>query len=199
VASEIQIINRALSKLGTNRCTSRTDVSNKGAREADACFDIVRDAELRRRLWRFALARAPLSALSSVPDFGYAYEYQLPSDCLRVVMVGESWAPSLTDYRSSDESLFSIEGRKLLTDLPAPLSIRYVKRITDAGLFDACFVESLAARLAYEMADAITGSTSKKESMFSDYRLTLDEALSANAVEMPPEPILDDTWVMGRR
>jgi hypothetical protein len=197
MASEIQIINRALSKLGTNRITSRSDIS-KPAREADACYEIVRDAELRRNLWRFSLARAQLSALSSTPTTQYAKEYQLPADCLRVVMVGESYVASLSDYRSGDEALFSIEGRKILTDLTAPLNIRYVQKVTDAGLYDACFVESLAARLAYEMAEGITGSTSKKQGLYDDYRLTIDEAVSANALEVYPAVVADDTWVMGR-
>jgi hypothetical protein len=198
VASETDVINRALSKLGTSRCSSRMD-EGKGPEEMNANYDLIRDAELRRNTWRFSLGRASLTALSSVPlGTNFTLEYQLPSDCLRLVQVAEFFVASLTDYRTRDESPFSLEGRKILTNYPAPLFIRYVKKITDASQFDAAFVESLASRLAYETCEAITGSSSKKDDLMKDYGRSLDEAVVANAIEVPPAIVLDESWVLAR-
>lgn len=198
MASETEVINVGLSKLGTNRCTSRLD-TGKGPEEMNARYDSIRDAELRRNRWRFSLKRTELTALSSVPiGTQYTLEYQLPSDCLQLIQVNEFYCASLTDYRGSDEAPFSLEGRKILTCFPAPLFIRYVARITDATQFDACFVESLGARLAYETCEAITGSSSKKQDMMADYKQAIDEAKMANAIETPAQAIADDSWVTAR-
>ncbi len=199
MASEIYIMNRAASKLGADRISDRSD-DTKVARELDACFDSVRDAELRAHTWRFSLSRASLTALVTVPGFGYSYEYQLPTDCLRVVQVGDYFWTSLSDYRSTDESPFSVEGRKILTDLPAPLHIRYVRKMadTDAQQFDGLFVEVLACRVAIEICEAVTGSTGKKDGLAADYKERLMEALQANDLEIPPVPPPDDSWVATR-
>lgn len=199
MASEIFTMNRAASKLGADRISDRSD-NTKVARELDACFDSVRDAELRAHTWRFSLARAELSALSTTPAFGFDYEYLLPTDCLRVVQVGQYYWADLSDYRGSDVSPFSIEGRKLLTNLPAPVELRYVRRMTDtdAEQWDALFVETLACRLAIEICEAVTGSTSKKDGLAADYKDRLMEALQANDLEIPPTLPPDDTWMATR-
>ncbi len=200
MASEIYIMNRAASKLGADRFTDRSDTNSKAASEIDACFDSVRDAELRAHTWRFSLARAALSPLVTVPPFGFTLEYQLPTDCLRVIQVGDYYWTSLSDYRGTDESPYSVEGRKLLTNLPAPLNIRYVRKMddTDAEQFDGIFVELLACRVAIETCEAITGSTSKKDSLAADYKDRLMEALQANDLEIPPTAPPDDTWMATR-
>lgn len=198
MASDVEVINAAAIKLGQEPITSRAD-ENKMARVADARFDSIRDAELRRHTWAFSVKRDELSALDSEPSFGYAYEYQLPTDCLRVLQVGETDAASLADYRTGSGAPYAIEGRKLLTDHGAPLPLRYVRKATTVGEWDPGFVEALAARVAYECCEAITGSSGKKEDAMRDYKIALDEALMAGSVETPSQPIADDTWVTGRR
>lgn len=200
MASEIQIINRGLSDLGADRITGRSD-NGKEAREMDACYDHVLAAELRAHTWRFSLARSALSALSTTPAFQYDNEFQLPTDCLKVVQVGDYYAASLTDYRTSDEAPFIVEGRKILTNLPAPLSLRYVRRLTadDAQLMDPSFVMCLAARLAITTCKAITGSTSGVDDLRTLYKERLTEAYQADAIETAPGAIPDDSWLLARR
>jgi hypothetical protein len=197
--SNVAIANRALSKLGEDRITSFADDS-KPARAIAACFDIVRDAELRRRRWKFALTRTSLAALADAPAFGYAYAYQLPADCLRVWSVGDA-APGavISEYRTSlDAPEWQIEGRTILTDYGAPLKIRYTSRVEDPQQFDAAFVESLAARLAMECADELTGMASRVDKAMTDYNIAIREAVRANAIESAPDPLPDDEWVLSR-
>jgi len=196
--TDVDVMNIAAVKLGTNTINTRLDQST-AAIVFNARYEAVRDAELRRNLWRFAIKRAELSALSSVPLGSlFTLEYQLPSDYLRLVQVAESIVSSQTNYRSTDESLYSIEGRKLLTNWPAPLLIRYVRRVEDTSLFDAAFKEVLGARLAYECCETIIGSSSKKSDIWQDYQQTLDEARQANAIEVYPQVQPDESWLMAR-
>jgi hypothetical protein len=197
MASDVEVINAAAIKLGQEPITSRAD-DGKLARVMDARFDAIRDAELRRRTWAFSVTRENLSALTTTPAFGYAYEYLLPVACLKLLQVGLYAANSLTDYRGTDEAPYAIEGRKLRTDLPAPLELRYVQRLTTVGDWDSTFVEALASRLAYECCEAITGSSGKKEDCWRDYTIAVNEGIDSGAVETPPQPLVDDSWVMAR-
>jgi len=198
MASQVEIANRALTKLGAARIISFND-DNKQSRSVNSMFDAVRDAELRAHLWSFSLKRSSLAALTSTPDWGYDFEYQLPSDCLRIVQVNDLFAgPNLDDYRNSSTQEFVIEGRKILTNLAAPLKIRYVMRANDTTQWDATFVEAFACRLAVEMCEDLTQSSGKKESAINDYGMAIRAAIRANAIELPPQDLPDDSWAMSR-
>lgn len=196
--SQVDIANRALTKLGEARIMSLSD-DVEAARAVSSLWDIVRDNELRARTWNFSVKRTSLAALNSTPSFGFEYEFQLPSDCLRVLMIGEYYpGPSLTDYRNSPEAEWQIEGRKILTDYAAPLYIRYVASITDTGSWDAMFVEAFASKLAVELAERLTQSSTKRDFAWREYETALRMAVRADAIENPPEPLADDAWILSR-
>lgn len=198
MASQTEIINRALFKLGGNPITSITD-NSQAARTMSGLWDTVRKSELTKRYWNFALARASLAALSTTPDWGFDYQYQLPVDFLKIVQVNDVFvAPGLQDYRNTDDSPYAIEGSVILTDFGDPLKIRYVKDITDPGLFDPLFVDVMAAKLAYEACYAITQSLQGREQASADYKEAIRHASLSNATAKPPQGTVDDSWMMGR-
>ena len=198
MASQVEIANRALTKLGAARIISFAD-DNKQSRSVNSMFNVVRDAELRAHLWSFTIKRDSLPALTTTPAWGYDYEYQLPPDCLRLLEVDDIYpGPNLDDYRNANTQEFTIEGRKILTNKNAPLKIRYVSRVADTTQWDATFVEAFACRLAMEMCEDLTQSNSKKESVKDDYDTAIMMAIRANAIELPPQDLPDDSWVMSR-
>lgn len=198
MASQVEIVNRALTKLGASRITSLSD-SNKSARAMSACWDTVRKAELSRRNWNFALARQSLPALGTTPDWGYGYQYQLPNDYLKLVQVNDIYAaPGLVDYRQSDDSPWAVEGSAILTDFAAPLKVRYVRDVTDTGLFHPLFVEVMACKLAEETCYEIMQSRDGQRQALEDYKIAIKEATLLNAIERPPQGIPDDSWMLGR-
>lgn len=198
MASKTDVANRALTKLGDARIIDLTDDS-EAAIVLNSMFDIVRDAELRKNNWNFSIKRDSLAALVTTPAFGFTYEYQLPGDCLRVLMVGEAYVGySLSDYRNMPEQVYQIEGRKILTDYGAPLKIRYVRSVTNVGEWDPLFVEYFACVLAFESAERLGGGGSKKDRLGQDMKDALIAAVGADAIENPPELIADDAWIMCR-
>ncbi len=188
MASEVQICNRALQKLGSEPITSLAD-DTKAARECSRAYADTRDAELRDHNWNFAITRAQLPALSADPLWGFGKQFQLPADCLRVI--------ELNALNDPDD--WTVEGRQLLANAAAPLDVRYVKRETDTGVFDPLFVEVLAARLAFELAEALTQSNTKKAQAFDVYREALRKARRADAVEGTPDALEESTWLEARR
>lgn len=200
--SDVAIGRIALSKIGDATAIVSFDDATKAAAEIKKRYVFVRDAELRRRKWRFSLTRTTLAAVANPdPDPSpYARAFELPADCLKVISVGDYAAGgSYIDLNTAyDTAEYKIEGRRILTDYEAPLTLRYVKRITDPTLFDSAFIESFAARLAYEIALPITQLRSVKDDAWSDYVVSVREAVKANAIEVAPEQTNDDSWLQSR-
>jgi hypothetical protein len=196
--SATDIANLALTKLGASPIAALTDDS-KAARTLSAVYDSVRDAELRDRPWKFAMTRAALPSEAQGPGFGYGRQYLLPSDCIRLIQVGEgASAFSLADYQGPDNAPFQVDGEAILTDMPAPLRIRYVRRVTDVSRYDAAFVQAFACRLAAEAAEALTQSPQKRQLALGEYQERIRQARRLNAIEQAPEAPADDSWIVGR-
>lgn len=198
-ASDVQIANLALQLLGARSILDLTQDTLE-AREMNLAFASVRDSEFNKRRWRFTITRVSLPALVATPDSDYAYQYELPGDFIRLIEGGDiRTVVDLNDYRSGNGSaLYSIEGRRILTNLPAPLAIRHITRVTDTTLFTPSFDMAFAAALAEQTCEKITQSTAKKGDCRVAYRLAIRDAATANALELSSEPAADDTWVMAR-
>lgn len=198
MASVIQVANRALTKLGAARITSLAD-DNKQARAVSSCFDDLRDAELRAHRWEFSLKRVELPALLTAPTFGYQYQYQTPSDFLKLDMVDDRFPDVYLDGYVNKEFLdWVLEGNKILTDIGAPLKLRYVARIEDPNEWDALFREALSCRIAAELAEDLTQSTGKRQQAWDEYKQAVREAVKAGGIERQPVLTGDNTWIFGR-
>lgn len=196
--SAVSICNRALQLLGSTSITSLTD-DNDRARAMNLAYEPVRRRELQIRRWRFSITRTRLAALADTPDSGYDYQYQVPNDFLRLIEGGDLLTlADLTDYRGAEEALYSIEGQAILTDLAAPLAIRYLADVTDTASFHPAFVETLSAALAVATCERITGSTAKVQDLRTAYREAVRDATRANAIERASISVADDTWMVGR-
>lgn len=159
-ATETTVCNQALSKLGARRIIELDEESP----EARACrlhYVETRDEVLRHHRWNFSIRRAELPQLSEPPLYGWAFQYQLPVDCLRVLEVN-GWEIG------QRPSSWEVEGRKLLAN-EEPVKIRYVSQVTDCNLFDAIFVEALALKLAAKLALPINGSSEMAEQFLTEY------------------------------
>jgi hypothetical protein len=194
MASQVSIVNRALIKLGEQPILLLTD-NVKQARTMAALFDDTRDAEIRAHRWKFAMRRTRLSALAQAPDWGYQLQYELPADFLGLVQVNEMYLRTGMKQRAP----WAVEGRRLLTDLAAPLAVRYVARVTDASLFDPLFVDALACRLAMEACEAQTQSDTKFQRVAGMYDQALKLAIRQDSVEAPPDELPDGTWLESRQ
>jgi hypothetical protein len=198
MASVIQVANRALTKLGALRITSLAD-DNKQARAIASCFEDLRDDELRAHRWQFAMKRTSLAALADAPAFGYEYQYAVPADFLRIDMVDDRFPSAVLDNYIDGETLeWTLEGNVILTDIGAPLKLRYIARIEDPSAWDTNFREALASRIAAEICEDLTQSDTKKNAALKDYDRAIKQALRVNSIEKPPTTPPDNTWIISR-
>lgn len=196
--SKVGIVNLALTMLGVPPIQGLQD-QVKAARVASLIFDAILDQELARHFWRFALARRLVDqALSDEPRGPFQYVYPLPADWLTTVWLGDlptGELPAATDYVPE----WSHEGRQILTNEAAPISLLYVRRVLDSTQYHALFIELLSARLGMEMADSLTNSTAKWEKCRDRYREALREARRMNAIMNPPRfASTGDSWLDAR-
>lgn len=199
MASEVDIVNLGLTLLGEARISSLDDPV-KQAREAKAIYEMTRDALLAGYNWCFAFGREQLPALADAPPFGFDRQFQLPSDCLRVVMVGDVYVGvDLTDYRGAPAEEYTIEERKILTDWAAPLNLKYVKRVSNTALFQSNFAKAFGAQLAMDLCEALTQSDTKRDRAEKAFNREISLAVRANAIQLPPQKFPDDEWLLARR
>ena len=201
MASKVDIANLCLAILGKPTIASFGDNSN-AARVISVEYDLIRRALLTGRpTWRFSIARASLPVLAAAPVSGpYTQQYALPTDCLRVLLAGDTWPGlDLSDYRlGPTDAGYSVEGRNVLCDYGAPLSLKYVSDVQDTTQFDAWFVRYFASDMAYNCCERLTGSDAKKEAAKAERERCLSQAASSNALVNTSEQAADDSWMSAR-
>jgi hypothetical protein len=164
-SSPTDICNLALAHLGESRIES-LDEDNVASRACSMHYAFTRDEVLRSHRWNFAVKRAVLSRLEEDPPFGYAAQYELPADCLRVLEVNGS---ELGDVLCGP---YVIEGRRLLTDAAA-VNLLFIRRAADVSQFDALFAQALALKLAVALSETIRGTTGKTAELMAAYERTV--------------------------
>jgi hypothetical protein len=189
VASDVEICNRALQKLGAKRIVSLSDDS-VNARACNSCYTALRDAELEDNSWTFSIQRYSLAADAVAPSFGPANSYALPAGHLRLL---PPYPVDNSPYRD-----WMVESGKVLTNDSSPLNVRCVMQITDANAMHPLFREALSTKIAFELCEELTQSNTKKEALRTDYEAIVRRARKANAIESVPAESAEDPWITGR-
>ena len=195
-SAEVEICNLALARLGARSIVSLTEDS-VNARECNRVYAHARDTELRSHPWSFARTRVQLAALSTPPIFGYANQFPLPDDYLRI-LTDNGRGSSL---RAQDDFQIEFTGdtRVILTDLAAPINLVYIRTVTDVTQFDQLFTDLLVARIAHDVCEKITQSNSKRELAVAAYTAAKREARRINGFERGAQEAPEDPWLIARR
>jgi len=187
--SNVSIANLALQKLGAASIAALNATPGSAA-DMSACFESIRDDELRKYRWKFAILRAVLAPHATAPAFTYRYAFPLPTDYLALIKparLGLDW------------HIENHQGQVcILTNDGSSLNIRYIARITDPALFDPSFVQMFACKLAWQCCERITQSNTKRTAMMEEYELHRREARKANAFELSAQAQPVDEWLVGR-
>jgi len=185
----VTVANLALQMLGQAPISALNENSKRAA-AMDRCYEIIRQGELERNFWTFAITRTTLAALGTGPTWGRTYAFNLPPDYLRIANEDPSYPSIRTDRL--------IEGRQILTSDPGPLYLRYVRDFTNAALFHPLFKRGLACSMAIQTCEELTGSSGKLRDIAAQYDKFMSEARMVNAIEAGPEEPEEDSWITVR-
>jgi hypothetical protein len=186
--SKTSTVNKALTLCGASPITNITDDTNN-ARVANRVYEISLKGVLTECRWNFATTRATLSLSADEMPWdhpGEAYVYVRPSTCLRIFEVSDSAA------------IWREEGDYIISDTPS-LGIKYVYYHDDPSKYPPFFLEALIDKLCSDISFMIINSASKAEAFLTKYqKVSLPNAMSANAQTGTQQPPMDDEWILSK-
>lgn len=194
MASEVQICNMALGRIGQATISSLSEQSEE-ATQCNLFYGPMRDHVLREYPWNFATRRAALATLSvtAPPDWDYVYAY--PADCLqaRVIM------PTVRGQASPPFSIGSTsDGKRVIYADTAEAYLIYTAKVTDPNLFDWSFINALAYRLAAEIVMPLTKDQPLWQAMMNGYSSSLSAATASDAQEGRNDDQPEAGWILAR-
>lgn len=196
--SRTDIANQALARVGARPIMDLDDEDLPTARTCKSVFDATIEEVGRSAEWNCLKARENLAQLSEVPAFGWAYQYQLPTGCLKLVKLNG------TDSDSDPGDEYEIEGKKLLTDAEEA-KIQYIKFKTDTNEYDSLFIDALVVLLAAKIAVPIRGGdyTEMAGRLLAEYEtVKLPRARKRDAAERKRKwynPASESRFISSRR
>lgn len=164
--SQTRICNAALAHLGESARITSIDDGTPLAKMLLAVWDEARDEVQADHPWNCCVHRASLPVSADYTPAGeqYAQAFELPGDCLR-------WLPHAKDHPDYFEG--EQEGDYILSDAAAPIAVRYIRRIEDVSAWSPGLCAAMSAKLAWKLAEPLTGQAGKEGRMADKY----DEAL----------------------
>lgn len=178
--SPVALCSRALMKIGAQPIQSFYD-ERAEAEVALAFFAPTRDMLLSAYPWRFARGHMSLPRLVAAPVADFAFAHQLPSDCLRILSVGDGGASAGVTYRRVGNTLHS--------NVP-DMILSYIFRPDDETA-PAYFETALMTRLAAEFCLPLTESTSRADMLYRLADIELDRAKRIDAQQDSPNALAD--------
>ena len=162
MATKLEIFNIALQNVGANRVNS-IDADSPEAEECNFRYDHTRRALLEMHSWNFATKRVLLNEQATSPLYGFAKQYLLPADFLRLIAtegdedgvgVQSSLSSSILpdDYRIE----IGINGKKILITNSSAQRIKYIFDQKDEAKFSSTFTELLGRLLGSNIAYKLT-------------------------------------------
>lgn len=191
MASKIDICNLSLTKLGADRIMAM-DEDTEVAKKMVAVYNLILDEVLSAHPWNFAIKRVAMALSNDSPAFGYSYQHQIPSDCMRVLGIynGTDESDAIEDYKKEGDVILSEEDT---------LYIRYIARIADSTKYSPHFITTFSTRLAAELAYPLANSGALAETMLKLYQTLLSQAKGVDAQESgKTETMGQDQWLDGR-
>jgi len=197
MSDRVAIANLALTKMGASDTIVAPDQDSHAARTIAAVWDTVRRACIRggRRAphWNFALSYAETPARAASPARplppGWGAAFPQPDGSLRLA---EIVGPAVTDDG------WRIAGQDVLLRDAGPLKAWWLFDVPEPSLWDELFVQTFAARLAYETVDRIAGDLARKNALWQEYEADLSAATKVDARENPPVVPEESGWISAR-
>lgn len=213
---DITLVNVALIRIGDDPIQSFED-GTKGSIAANAVFNQSRQYLLSIYPWQFNQKWAQLaqidntnsSGVTVVPGQFELYQYQLPSDCIRLNEVwygsappplsggiGGAGNPYTTPVVPSPGPVFfgdvsvqwRIKGNTLLTNEPF-IGVWYSVDIPDTLQWTPYFGELMIAYLAWQLCYVLAKSSSEQDAMRKVYEMTSVTARHSDSLSQPAQQI----------
>jgi len=164
----IDMFNLALVRAGSPTIVSPTEEGNK----ADMCrrlYPEARDEVLRMYDWPSVIKRVNLAKITSTDLDQYVYAYQLPSDCVKVII-------------TIPESNYVIESGKLYSDTDN-LAIKYSMGGDDPTTYDDLLFKCISLNLAAQLTIYLIQKPALNQVILQQLAATIPSAMNEAGIE----------------
>lgn len=219
MASEVDIANLALGRLGDNATVASLDPP-EGSAQAEHCarfYPMARDSLLEMHPWGFATVRVQLAQVGTGwPEWDYAYAQ--PADALNIIAI---LPPDASDDYSALPSInsnvpmaaggsyvpqaFSCEvdaaGNEVIYTDQANAVLRYTGLVRDTTKFSPLFTDALAWLLASYLAGPVVKGDqgmAMAKACYANFREVLTQAINSDAGQRRIAPVHNVGWIAGR-
>jgi hypothetical protein len=192
--NEVTLCNLALARISAQQIQALDEANSVSAQYCDLMYHPVRQALLRKFDWAFAKKTKPL-ALTTEKPLNWEYEYQLPSDCLKVrgltPLEGNAFVVAYVDgemiYTTDPGQAYApkyeiVAGRKIHTNLKEA-HVVYTADITDLNEFDSLSLDVFRLRMAHDICMPITGKLALLSGISTELQAAYTSASSVTANE----------------
>tara|TARA_R110000851_G_scaffold246062_1_gene398767 strand:- start:9085 stop:9702 length:618 start_codon:yes stop_codon:yes gene_type:complete len=155
INSKEQLCNMASSHLGNYGTVSNIDSPTTEIETTYSLwYDVSRQTFLKTVIPNFSMTRKRVAQLSETPPYPFAYVYEYPKDCLKVLGIG-AVEDKLNNY--------TVENNRIYTDIlySDGMPIRYIRDVTDVTDMSPEFKTAFSWYLASAVALEITQDISK--------------------------------------
>ncbi len=184
MASKTDICNTALTRLGQEPITS-FDENTSAAKRCSILFDEISDQVMASGEWTTLLNRQQLAKLTTNPEYGYSFQYQLPPDLIKLIEINNNPIRNIRFKRESD---------RLLVD-EGTVSILYVKREPNLQLWGPHLTTAVSLKLTAELVVSLTGSASLLQFYTREYEQWLRKALSVDNQQASVDLLTSDILI----
>jgi hypothetical protein len=188
-ASDVDICNLALDKLGQREisATGLTAPTTEIEKVCSRHYDQARRKVLRKYIFNFARKLDILEESTDVsPAYGYSAAFYVPTDCLKVLVVGDATIGGNLrglQYEIAENYIYTSY------DDAGDLNVEYVFDAENVAEFDPLFIDVLVSELAASMAYKFTLKPSLVAAIKQDLLDAQMAAAAAAGQERPPRRI----------
>lgn len=201
MASEVDICNLALARLGDNATVASIDPP-EGSAQAEHCarfYAVARDSLLEMHAWKFATRRVLLAKLT-VESWDWSFAYAEPAGALKLLGVLSATA-SNDDETQPYEAESAANGAAIILTNQEGASLRFVARVTDTTKFSPLFVDALAWLLASYLAGPVLkgdAGAAMAKACLQSFMLAFSNARVSDANQRKVRPEHTPAWIAGR-
>lgn len=192
--SKVEIINRALMKLGEPPVSSLNDAVF--GKSYEIIYDDMKELLLSLYPWRFSIEIKYLPRLEE--KYGDKFLYKLPMDCLLLVGVRGVQKTDVRDVCLDRIVSYEVVNNCVVVSQENGVMAEYVKNIDDDMSFSALFREALSSKVGAELALRIKQSVSLKQMLDNEFMMLIRQAEFNNEIIKDSELLKDSSWVSVR-
>jgi hypothetical protein len=195
MATKLGIWNDALRMIGEHRLVSLTEDTEARYVLEDAWDDCVKFV-FTEGLWNFATKTEQIAAdTGQTPIPGFDFVFDKPLYWLRTIAISQT-------SRFDTEAIYRDENNKIYANVDT-LYIRFIshERSDDSQIenWPPAFAKLVAAYLAMECAERVSGSSSKSAAIADEYKRVLASAKNKDALDQAQMFTSPGNWIRAMR